>query len=134
MEPHDRTRDAPLPRGGRCNSLDLMNGTGIGGSSADGPPEERCTVEGADAVAVAGGLQDAGVGAAPSGEVRQRFPDGLVEALQLGVVKAPGGTGGVEAGLEQRLVDEEVAEAGDLRLVHEPGLEGDAALAQHAAQ
>src|SRR5207248_1742775 len=82
----------------------------------------------------AGGLQGPSVGTAPSGEGPQRGADGVVEALQLGVVEAAGRPGGVEARLEEGFVDDQVSEPGDLRLVHEPGLEGDAALAEHLPQ
>ena len=56
--------------------------------------------------------------------VRGFARQGVVEALQLGVVQAAGRAGGVETRLEEGLVDQQVPEAGDLRLVHEPGLEG----------
>src|SRR5581483_9101419 len=122
MDWHDRRP------GGHASSA-LVNGAGIRRAPADRPAQERGAVERADAVPVPGRLEGAGVGTAALREVGQRRADRPVEPLQLGVVEAAGGPGGVEAGLEQRLVDEEVAEAGDLRLVHEPGLEGDAALA-----
>src|SRR5260221_3735442 len=111
-----------------------MNGTGKGGAATDGPPQERGAVEGAETIAVAGGLERPGVRSAPLGEVLERPAEGRVEALELGLVEAAGRSHRVEAGLEQRLIDQEVAEAGNLRLVHEPSLEGDAAGAEHGAE
>ena len=53
-----------------------------------------------------------------------------MEPLERGVVEAAGRAGRVEARLEEGLVDDQIPEPGDLRLVHEPGLQGHTALAE----
>src|SRR5437870_11774607 len=127
MPGHDRAAGSRLPS-------TLVNRTGVGGAAADRAAQQRGAVEGADTVAVAGGLEGAGVGAAPLREVGERLADRLVEPLERGVVEAAGRAGRVEAGLEEGLVDDQIPEPGDLRLVLRPGLEGDAALPQHLPQ
>src|SRR5213082_358183 len=112
-------------RGGRRNALELVNGAGVSGSAADGTAQQRGAVEGAEALAVAGGLEGSGVGAAPLREVGQRLADGPMEALQLGVVEVEAALLRVELGAAEAagVPDPEVAAVGEADDEPVPGLE-----------
>src|SRR5687768_18227570 len=89
-----------LERHRHGGTLLLVNGTGVSRAAADRAAQQGGTVEWADPVPVAGGLQGAGVRAAPLREVPQGRPDRFVEALQLLVVETAGRSCRVETGLE----------------------------------
>src|SRR2546426_884070 len=93
MPGHDRAPGSRLPS-------TLVNRTGIGGAAADRAAQQRGAVEGADTVAVAGGLEGAGVG-----------PELVGRGVELGAAEAAG------------VADPEVAAVGEADDEPVPGLD-----------
>src|SRR5256885_15750466 len=107
--------------GGRCKS-DLVEGAGVGRAASDGAPSQGRAVLGAMESWAARRREVAGVGTAAAAEDAQRVADGAVESLHLVVTEVLREASRVDTGAPQDLVAQEVAEAGDARLVHEHGL------------
>ncbi len=73
--------------GTQVASSTLVDGTGVGGPAADGAPEERGAVAGADAAGLPRDHEVAGMGAAAPSEGSERVADGAVEPDLLGRVE-----------------------------------------------
>src|SRR5262245_14855207 len=95
---------------------------GPGRAGADRATDERGAVLRADAAGMALGHQIAGVRAATSEEVGERLTEMAMQAPQLGRRQRARRPGGVEPGPPQRLVGDEVAHAGQPRLIEQPRL------------
>ena len=105
----------------------LVLGAGVGGAAADGPAQELGAVARAVTPGLAPGHVVAGVRATAACQHPQRGRDRAGERLHLVVAQRVRGPGGIDAGPEERLVGEQVAEPGDPGLVHQHRLDGSAA-------
>src|SRR5450759_1046182 len=101
----------------------LVHRTPVGGATTDGVPAQRRAIARTEAAGVAGRHEIAGVGAASSPQDPEGGADRPGEASLFGSVEGRGGSGGVDPGPPEDLVDEEVAEPGDSSLVHQGGLD-----------
>src|SRR6478672_1991830 len=115
-------------------SLHLVERARVGGATSDCAAQERGTVLRAVETGSPGRREVAGVRTPPLPEDPQVVPDGPVQALHLVVGQFVGGPGRVDAGPPQRLVAQQVAEAGDAGLVHDHGLDRRPALGADGAE
>src|SRR4051794_32707160 len=106
-----------FPRERNMSDLDLVDGTGVGGPAADGAAQELGTVTGAVATPLPGDHVVPGVRSTPPLQDPQRGGDRPGQGLDLRVAQRVRGSGGIDAGPEQRLVRQQVAEPGDAGLV-----------------
>jgi phosphatidylglycerol:prolipoprotein diacylglycerol transferase len=107
----------------RRRRSDLVPGAPVGGPAPDDAAGERLTVPRAEPALAASGHQVTGMGAAPPDELGEGGADAPRQSPDLGPLEGSGRASGVEPGPPQGLVDQQVAEAGQASLVHEPGLE-----------
>src|SRR4051794_27469526 len=99
-----------------------MDRAAVGGPAADGPSLERGTVARAATAPLTRLLEVTAVRPAEGQQRRQRATDPPLQAADLGVGQRTGGPGRIEPRAPEALVSQQVAEAGDPALVHQPGL------------
>src|SRR5262249_32706240 len=145
--PGDQGRDAQRPlhaaRGAAAVDEALLPGLAqavllaaapVRGAAADRRARHVRAAARADAVAGAVGDDRAGVDAAALDRAAGRGADLAAQAVQLGVVQRLRRAARVELRAPERLVGQEVADAGDHRLIHDPSLERCLAVADALAE
>src|SRR5579863_5528990 len=100
-----------------------MVSTPVGGPATDLSPTKGGAVKWAMPRWAALLHQVTGVGTAANGQVLDRLADGPRQPSLLNRVERVAGANGREGGPPQDLVDEQVAQSGEARLIHEAGLE-----------